>query len=117
MWIDIEILKENINRLNSGIYKIDDISWPCTFYSCHPSLVQHLKIKIIHHINILTKGKQSMIISVHEEKAFDNNQHLLLINILCKIELYEDFLILCSTSMKNWYLTSYLMMTHWILFS
>ena len=43
-------------------------------------MVQHKKVNIIHHINILiTEGESYMIISVDAGKAFDKVQHCLII--------------------------------------
>ena len=39
-------------------------------------MVQHRKINVIHHINIM-KGRNYMIILIDAEKAFDKIQYLL----------------------------------------
>ena len=51
----------------------------------------HKSINIIHHINN-SKDKNHMIISIHEEKAFDKIQHLFLIKTLSKVGIKGAFL-------------------------
>ena len=55
-------------------------------------MVQYLKIiNIIHHIN-KSKDKNHLIISIHEEKAFDKVQHPFMIKTLSKVRIKGAFL-------------------------
>ena len=63
--------------------------------------MQHSKINVIHHIKMLKKKQNYMIISIDTERTFEKIQHILISKTVNKLQKEKNFLNLIKDIYKK----------------